>query len=277
VAVFNTTATIVADRVPVERLGQAMGFLGLSMLATNALAPAITEPLADRLGWGFAFSSAGVLALFALPIVHRLEHLPAAHAKSLDGGAHHVASPRLLAAYYASGLVGVGLGTMFTFAQPFALSLGAERLGDFFFGYVGAAVAMRILLAKIVDRVGTGRVALTALSLYGLVVLTAIGLRPSWLTWLGIGIGVAHGLVYPALTAFTLAGVSSKKRGAVMGWYTSAYHVGFSMSALGFGPLADTKGYPTVFGIAGLWMLSGIVPLGRAIRAPRPAVVRSGA
>ncbi len=274
VAVFNTTATIVADRVPVEKLGQAIGYLGLSMLATNALAPALTEPLAEHYGWGIAFSSAGFLALLAIPLVHRLEHVPAPLASSAAQGDLRTGSPKLLAAYYASGLVGVGLGTMFTFIQPFALSLGAQRLGDFFFGYVGAAVIMRIVLARVVDRVGTGRVAVAALALYAVVVLCTIGLRPSWLLSLGIGIGVAHGLIYPALTAFTIGDVSPSKRGAVMGWFTSAYHVGFAISVLGFGPLADTKGFPLVFCLAGVAVMSGVLPLGRAVRAPKPEVVR---
>lgn len=269
VVVFNTTATIVADRVPAARLGQAIGYLGLSMLATNALAPALTEPLAAQLGWGIAFGSAGVLALIAVPLVRTLEDAPPPRAALASSPELATADPRLLAAYYASGLVGLGLGTMFTFVQPFALSLGAGRLGDFFFGYVGAAVVMRLLLAKLVDRVGTGRVALAALTLYGVVVLSTLGLRPSLLSPFGIGIGVAHGLIYPALTAFALADVGSKQRGTVMGWFTSAYHVGFAISVLGFGPLADAQGFPIVFLIAGLCVLTGLWPLGHAVQGAR--------
>ncbi len=267
--VFNTTATMVADRVPPARLSQAIGYLGLSMLATNALAPAVTEPLADWIGWGPAFASAGVVALVAVPLARALQGERAV-ATSVDRiSGLDVGAPRLLAAYFTSGVVGVGLGTLFTFTQPFALSLGAKRLGDFFFGYVGAAVVMRLLLVKLVDRVGPGRIALGALGLYGVVVLSASHLTPALLGLLGAGLGVAHGLIYPALTAFTLADVGSDKRGAVMGWFTGAYHVGFSLSVLCLGPLADATGFRPVFLIAGLIVMSALWPLGRAVLGVR--------
>src|SRR5690606_16106949 len=48
VIIFNCTVTLVADQVPAQKLGQAVGYLGLSMLCTNALAPALAEPLASR-------------------------------------------------------------------------------------------------------------------------------------------------------------------------------------------------------------------------------------
>jgi MFS family permease len=270
--VFNTTATFVADRVPAARLSQAIGYLGLSMLATNALAPAVTEPLAEKIGWGPAFALAGFAALLAVPLVLTLKEpaprlAPRAVSTDLD-----VAAPRLLAAYFVSGLIGLGFGTLCTFSQPHALALGAKRVGDFFFGYVGAAVVMRLSLVKLTDRVGPGRVALGALVLYGVVALCATQLTPSRLLPLGIGLGVAHGLIYPSLTAFTLGDVSSDKRSAVMGWFTGAYHVGYSFAVLGFGPVADSAGFPFVFSVAGICVLTGVWPLFRAVR-PRELTV----
>ncbi len=271
--VFNTTATFVADRIPTARLSQAIGYLGLSMLATNALAPAVIEPLADKIGWGPAFASAGVVALLAVPLVRSLKEPTSAAPQRTEASNLDVAAPRLLAAYFVSGLVGLGLGTLFTFTQPFALALGAKRVGEFFFGHVGAAVVMRLSLVKLTDRVGPGRVALGALVLYGLVTLSATQLTPSMLLPLGIGLGTAHGLIYPSLTAFTLGDVSSNKRSAVMGWFTGAYHVGYSLAVLGFGPLADAAGFPLVFCLAGVFVLTGVWPLFRAVRPRELAVV----
>lgn len=269
VAVFNSTAVIVADRVDGSRLGQAIGYLGLSMLATNALAPAVTEPLADALGWGVAFSSAGVLALVASLGVLSIPDDPEP-VQEVDHPPISVADRRLLATYYASALVGVGLGVMFTFTQPFALQLGAERVGDFFFGYVASAVFMRTVLARLADRVGAGRVAVAALLLYSVVVLTTARLSPPLLVLLGIGLGAAHGLIYPALTAFALGRVSSRQRGPVMGWFAGCYNAGFAMSVLCLGPVADRVGFPVVFAVAGILVLTGVHPLRRAVADAGP-------
>lgn len=269
VAVFNSTAVLVADRVDTRRLGQAIGYLGLSMLATNALAPAVTEPLAEALGWGVAFSSAGVLALVASLWVLRLDDTPQEH----DGPelpSIATGDRRLLATYYASALVGVGLGVMFTFTQPFALQLGAERVGDFFFGYVAAAVFMRTALARLADRIGAGRVAVAALLLYAVVVLATARLSPGLLVLLGVGLGAAHGLIYPALTAFALGRVSPPQRGPVMGWFAGCYNAGFAASVLCLGPLADWAGFPVVFLVAGALVLTGVQPLRRAVASATP-------
>jgi predicted MFS family arabinose efflux permease len=244
------------------------------MLATNALAPAVIEPLAESIGWGPAFASAGVVALLAVPLVLKLKEPAPPAARQMESSSLAVAAPRLLAAYFVSGLVGLGLGTLFTFTQPFALALGAQRVGDFFFGHVGAAVVMRLSLVKLTDRVGPGRVALGALVLYGLVTLSAAQLTPSLLLPIGIGLGTAHGLIYPSLTAFTLGDVSSDKRSAVMGWFTGAYHVGFSLAVLGLGPLADAAGFPIVFCVAGGCVLTGIWPLFRAVHPRKVSLAR---
>src|SRR5690606_8834278 len=185
--------------------------------------PAVTEPLAQAAGWGVAFASAGVLALFASLWALDLKETP--HPAPLQPATAPAEryNRELLGAYYASMLVGVGLGVMFTFIQPFALQLGAERVGDFFFGYVASAVFVRTALARLADRVGAGRVAVAALLLYSVVVLTTARLSPPLLVLLGIGLGAAHGLIYPALTAFALGRVSSRQRGPVMGWFAGCY------------------------------------------------------
>ena len=237
------------------------------MLVSNALAPAVTEPLAEALGWSVAFASAGVLALVASLWVLRLDDEPRADHGS-DLPTISTGDRRLLATYYASALVGVGLGVMFTFTQPFALQLGADRVGDFFFGYVAAAVFMRTALARLADRVGAGRVAVAALLLYAVVVLATARLTPPLLVILGVGLGAAHGLIYPALTAFALGRVSPHQRGPVMGWFAGCYNAGFAMSVLCLGPLADWVGFPIVFVVAGVLVLTGVQPLRRAVGAP---------
>lgn len=263
VAIFNSTAILVADKVDGRRLGQAIGYLGLSMLATNALAPAVTEPLAERLGWSVAFASAGVVALVASFFVFGVregEPQEPQQGSAADGDVHQ------LPIYYASGLVGVGLGVLFTFAQPYALQLGAERVGDFFFGYVAAAVFVRTVLGRLADRVGAARVSVAALLFYGVVVIGATKLTPSLLWLLGAGLGAAHGFIYPALTAFALSRVSSQQRGSVMGWFAGSYNAGFALCVLGLGPVADRVGFPAIFLAAGVLVLTGVVPLARAAR-----------
>ena len=258
-AVTNVTATMVADCVPLGRLSQSIGYLGLSMLVTNALAPAVTEPVAEKYGWTPVFIGAGILALLAFLA---FPGLPSGAPDQQEAAAEESSvSFRLLSVHYASFLMGAGIGVMFTFTQPYALEQGATRLGDFFFGYVGAAVFVRVGLAHVADRVGPGKVAGYALALYAVVVLLTSGMRPSWLVPLGMGIGVSHGILYPALTAAGLSRLSASGRSRFLGWFSGAFNLGFAVALLGLGPVADRFGFVPVFLSVGAALASGVLPL----------------
>src|SRR5690606_22292518 len=170
VIIFNCTVTLVADQVPAQKLGQAVGYLGLSMLCTNALAPALAEPLASRFGWKIVFGLSGAFVLASLVFVRSLG-AEKARVLSAELRPRHVTG--LGPVYYGSMLVGAGLGTLFTFVQPYALSQGATDVGDFFLGYVGAAVFVRSVFATVPDRLGPSRVAGAALVLYSVVTIAA--------------------------------------------------------------------------------------------------------
>lgn len=60
--VVTAVGTLVADVVPRERLNQALGLSGASMLVMNAVAPAVAEPLAAALGWQVVFALAACAA-----------------------------------------------------------------------------------------------------------------------------------------------------------------------------------------------------------------------
>jgi predicted MFS family arabinose efflux permease len=258
VLVFNCTATMTADIVPQHRMSQAIGFLGVAMMATNALAPALVEPAAAVYGWGLAFGVPACLALLALLLIpslpRDLKETETGPVPQLPRSSHPV--------FYAALVMGAGLGVMFTFTQPFALSLGATRVGDFFFGYVATALFVRIALSGLSDRIGPGRVATLSLVPYALVLLLTANLTPNTLPLLGAGLGASHGLMYPALMATGLAGLSRRQRLVFMGWVTFAFNAGFATCVLGLGPVADAVGYPTVFLATGIFVASGLVPMG---------------
>jgi len=65
VITFNTAATLAVELSPKQRLSQSLGYFGLAMLCTNAIAPAIIEPLVAALGWSVGFQLAALAALIA--------------------------------------------------------------------------------------------------------------------------------------------------------------------------------------------------------------------
>src|SRR5262245_30503230 len=70
---FNAAGTLVTDKAPPERLGQAIGIFGASNMVMSAVAPGVGELLAAAVGWHATFALSGVVALFALALAQRLE------------------------------------------------------------------------------------------------------------------------------------------------------------------------------------------------------------
>jgi MFS family permease len=261
VGVFNLTATMAADLVPEKKMAQAIGYLGLAMLMTNAIAPGVAEPLATRFGYIPVYLAAGVLVASALFVVQGLAGAQKLQLSRTPGPAPELRSGRIFAVHYGSFMLGIGIGSMFTYLQPFAIELGAKVVGTFFFGYVGAAIFVRTVLAEFTDRVGPARVTVAAFVLYAITVGGTAWLRPDALVLVGIGLGVSHGFGYPALTATGFGVVPRDARGRFMSWYTFSFNAGYAFTALFLGPWVDHHGFSALFLANGGLILSGAVAI----------------
>jgi MFS family permease len=257
VLVFNASGTLVTDLVPRERLGQALGFWGLAMLVTNAIAPALLEPVAARHGWNPVFFVAGAAGLLAAVLGGIVGRRTAPRQASQGARSSPIFEARRCAVFGVSALMGAGLGTMFTFIQPFALKLGIEHISGFFLGYTAAAISARVGFGQLADRLGRARVSAVALSVYASSVLGAAWLSEPLLAVVGAGLGLAHGIAYPALNALAVEDTDARLRGPVMAYYNGAFNLGFAASVATFGEMARAFGYPPIFVLASSLVLGG--------------------
>jgi MFS family permease len=261
--VFVAGAALAADLSPPGRMGRTMGLFGSSNLVTNAIAPAIVEPLLDRFGPAAVYLFAAAAALVSFFLARRLVEPAPAH-----GG--HAVNPlgavlrrgRAVRMMTVIALAGVALGTVFNFNQPMALALGLQKLRVFFIAYTAAVLAVRFGLGNLVDRVGPESATLGALALYTLVVfamrfLGALGLAP-----LGFAFGVAHGFFFPAAMALSIAELPGAERGRMLALANGAF-VGGTALVMPLGALAGRVGYPAVFALGAACTLAAAVLLAR--------------
>lgn len=260
--VFNGVMTAVADRVPRERMGQALGLAGTAALLTNAVAPAAVEPLADAHGWTLGFALAGSAALVAVAMAVRVQEPPRAAGGGNGGGwLTLLRRPVAQAVAFAAVTCGVGFGALASFHQPFALELGIERVGGFFVAYTIAASIVRIGFGGVIDRLGTRRMALVSLFTYAGVVAGGAELGLFGLELLGAGLGFAHGAFFPALAGYVMEHAAVAERGRTMALLHTAFNGGLGASVVLLGVLAEQAGYPSVFLSAGAVVLVGFVVL----------------
>ena len=266
---FVAGATLAVDEAPPERLAQVIGIFGLTFLAMNAIAPAASEEIALRVGWQASFVAAAALALVSAGLSRRLverRREPAPADGEAAGLLAMLLRPRQLRVIAVISLTGAALGAMFTFHQPFALELGMTHVRSFFVSYALAAVVLRVGFGQWIDRAGRRRVVIATLALYTVVVAGMSALEPGGLAWFGAGLGIAHGLFYPAYNALALDGMAAHERGKAMGLFQAGFNAGSSCGALAFGELAERAGYPAVF-----WLAAGGVAIALAIVVATPA------
>ncbi len=265
---FVAASTLTADLAPPRRLGQALGIFGVMTVSTSALAPAASEWLANVAGWDAVFAAtAGMAALSGLLLlaVRERPHTRG-ETREIPGLRSVFARPGMTPILLVSGLAGVTFGAMFTFHQPYALSLGISRVSDFLVAYSIAAVIVRGLFGGVADRLGRLQVARFALAIYGVspIAMVLLGAMSFW--WIGALLGLAHGLFYPALNAVIVDGAEDDVRGKVMAVYNGAFNVGFSFGSLALGYVAQAAGYGLVFVLGGVCSFAALALLAR--RAP---------
>ena len=76
--------------------------------------------------------------------------------------------------------------------------------------------------------------------------IACLDLQAVGLPLIGAGLGVAHGVFYPAFNAVAVATAGPNERGKVMALFQASFHVGFSGGAFALGVLAAARGYPAV-------------------------------
>jgi MFS family permease len=260
---FVVGAALAADMSTPERMSRTMGLYGSANLVTNAVAPAIAEPLMNVFGYRAVFVVSAVMAVVAFCFARRLTERPRAPAGPGRGGLGVVfrrwRSVRMMAAI---GLAGVALGAMFTFSQPMALALGIDQMRGFFIAYTAGTLTVRFTLAGLADRVGPQRACVGSLVLYAAVVFAMRYLNVFGLALLGGAFGVAHGFLFPAAMALSVSGLPAEERGRMLTLTNGAF-IGGTVAVMPLGVVAARLGYPMVFTLSALGALAGAALLAR--------------
>ena len=250
-------AAYVAEASPIDRLAQALGAAGVLTLVAMAVGPALAQLIHDHAGWRWVWRAGVVSGVAAVATTWRLP--PVAR----HDGAVAPAGAAAWGALVAMGLAGVGFGAIWSFLADYAPRVGVPRVTAFFTAYVAAAVAARLFLGGLSDRLGRAAVARPALVGHA---LALVGMSQLGVTWhliaIGAIYGLCHGVYYPALQALVVERAGGARSAAIAA-STFAFGLGLVAAAFGLGPVARAWGYPTIYVIAAGAGLAAAVSVGR--------------
>lgn len=251
-AFYVANLTLVSEMVPARRRGEAVGLFGISGLITIALSPAIGEQVIHWAGYSAFFSAAAVAAAACVLTSLALRNPSSTPREAVASGlASLIPSARILPPVLLALVFGLTSGAVFVFLPTYATQSGVSRVGGFYVAYSVAAIGIRLTCGRLSDLWGRQRVILPALLLMGSGTMGLVWLvSPIGLLVVGTLTGMAHGVLFPALSAYTIDLAGSEGRGRSLGAFSTAMLLGHALASFTFGIIAERFGYRPIYLLA---------------------------
>lgn len=249
-AIFVGGATLIADLSPPNRRAEGASYFSVAVFSGLGIGPIIGEAILGDGRYARTFSSAALVCATAaviawsgprrdVPVGSPVDDQNLARPGEVEGSwirrmVHPAAvAPGLVLACGIASVV-----TFFVFVPTYVDQVGLSGSALVFLLYSTISLVLRIVLAKVPERIGLGRAATWALSLLVIGGMVTV-IRPSSLALYAgtVVLSVGNALLYPSLMAAAVRAVSERERARVLAGFTMFFEVGAAAGGLALGPL----------------------------------------
>jgi MFS family permease len=277
-ALFVGAATMIADLAPPHRRAEAASYFSVAVFGGLGIGPIIGELLLGDDRWVFAFVVAGVIAMSSALVVFAV---PRSSDVVADRGTAEKVPMRDRFFHPAAiwpGLVlasSVGAFAAYSaFIPEHARSLGMAGAAGLFTVYSVVCLVLRILGAKVPERLGPGRSVTIALSTMLVSYALVAAVAEVWALWTAafvLGVGMAF--LYPALMAAVVNRVDEHERSTALSSFTMFFELGSMVGGLTLGAVAQVFGKQAGFAGGVVLCLAGLAVLWTRVADPREPMV----
>ena len=261
---FKPTATsaYVADLVPFDRRGEALGMLSMFGTIGTASAPVIGSMIYLNFGINTLFyASAAFAMLSVLILIGMKETLSPRKSFSfslLKISKDEIYEPAVVVPSIVMLFTTFSFGTVVTLSPDFSEFLGIGNRGLFFSFFTGSSLLVRIIGGRLSDRFGR-RFVLKMSTFILFASMTVIGFSTST-TQFFLGaffFGIGYGLNSPTLFAWTIDLSPEENRGKGISTLFIALEIGIGLGALISGSLYQGiySRFPLIFGCSAIFSL----------------------
>ncbi|WP_188460338.1 MFS transporter [Marivirga lumbricoides] len=226
----------VADIVPFNRRGEAMGIIGVAISVGTATGNALGGYLGSMYPVDYVFYASALTAVLSIIIVAGMKETLADKVQfqfsMLKLKRDEIIEKRVMVPAVFMSLSVFSFGLVLTIMPDYSRHLGISNKGLFFAVFVLASLLVRILAGKISDKIGRIKVLKVSSFLLGCAMIL-IAYSNSLYTLIGAGIifGLAVGMNSPTVFAWAIDLTDDRKRGKALATLYIFLEIGIGMGA----------------------------------------------
>jgi predicted MFS family arabinose efflux permease len=255
----TVNGTVAVELVPSKRIGEGIGYFGLSATIGMIIAPSLGILIYQNLGFHSMIIGSTIIGLLGIvTLACGKYHTPkAVQEKTFNPKEFSFISSLFTKDSWYPAVVTIfatfGYGAIVTFIVIFGEERGIDQIFLYYFCNAIMATVVRPISGKWFDRKGPWSLIITCaiLTIAGLWVLSytySVGM----LILAGVIFGAGYGSILPALQAWVLSKTAPEERGTANGMFYSAIDLGLGLSAILLGVVSSFVELGTVFQLSSI-------------------------
>lgn len=273
---FVGAATAAQDLSPPDRRGEAASFFSVSIYSGLAFGPFIGEKLYQSGGpslvWMVAAGLAAIGSVTALLIPASLGRRPAGQPAPARGPFLHPAAV-MPGSILLMGLLGFAAFT--SFLALHLESLGIEDAGPFFLVYGVTILAIRVVGARVPDRLGAVRTATISLVAIAIGIAAIAAVEATVFIYAAtVVFSIGMGLLFPALFSLVVSSAPEQERSHAVATFSLFFDLSQGLGAPILGIFVTLSGTDRAAFVAGSLIAVAGIFVAR-IRLPKPGTTVS--
>lgn len=245
----TASGTIASDLIPPSRLGEGMGYFGLSGNLALALGPALGLALVGHISFISLFLLCGALGVTSFLLASRVRF------KKVEASPHKTTTVKFdifekaaLPPAILLFFITVTFGGIASFLPLLTAEKGIPGIEIYFIVYAIFLMVSRTFSGQIYDRKGHLYVFPpgTILVFIAMILLSWL---PNTMTLMiaAAFYGTGFGMVQPALQAWAVSSASANRKGMANATFFSFFDLGVGIGAMTFGYIANTFSYSAIY------------------------------
>lgn len=255
----TASSTIATDIIPKPRLGEGMGYFGLTSTLAMAVSPALGLAIMSRFGFSQVFIISATSVIIAFLVATPIKFHKPTPGKEGSGTKSFFEKSAITPATIIF-FVTMTYGAIVSFIALYAAEKGIENIGLFFTVYALSLMISRPYFGKLSDRKGYAAAVLPGI-IAVLVTMFLLYFANSLGAFLVAGFiyGIGFGATQPVLQAMAVRNVPPQRRGSSNATFFVGFDLGIGVGSILWGIIAELVGFQTIYLLAMIPAVIGLV------------------